>query len=110
MTVFYSQLPKVFDFFQRTYCEIHLRTEERLENGRGREERGERGLVNYYQKMRIKNNEASKRARLKRRIKQVGSPRVSALWIQDNLFRIRIRLTFHMTKNVDGDVAGSKII
>jgi hypothetical protein len=29
-------------------------------------------LVNYYQKMRIRNNEASKRARLKRRIKQVG--------------------------------------
>jgi hypothetical protein len=71
--------------------------EERLENGRGREERGERGLVNYYQKMRIKNNEASKRARLKRRIKQVGSPRVQRvglLWIRDSLFRIRIQPGF----------------
>jgi hypothetical protein len=54
--------------------------EERLDNGRGREERGERGLVNYYQKMRIKNNEASKRARLKRRIKQVGQRFL--LWIR----------------------------
>jgi hypothetical protein len=32
---------------------------------------GPSSLVNYYQKMRIRNNEASKRARLKRRIKQV---------------------------------------
>jgi hypothetical protein len=61
--------------------------EERLENGRGRVERGERGLVNYYQKMRIKNNEASKRARLKRRIKQVGgSVFGSVLWTPEGFF------------------------
>jgi hypothetical protein len=83
------QLPKVLDFFQRTNCEFHLRMEERLENGRGREVRGERGLVNYYQKMRIKNNEASKRARLKRRIKQVGQPVL--LWIRGDFSGSGIR-------------------
>jgi hypothetical protein len=72
--------------------------EERLENGRGREERGERGLVNYYQKMRIKNNEASKRARLKRRIKQVGGSVFDCCGSGIVYFGSGSDLTFHMTK------------